>query len=97
MAVDKEAKAAARLVQLALRQAEWWSSAWRLPLQPSKCVAIPFTRSHTAPDINLYIDGSRLTIEAETTYLGVVFDRKMSFRSHFREVANFMSVAVLRK
>ena len=58
-----------------------------LPLQPSKCVAIPFTRSHTAPDINLYIDGSRLTTAEETTYLGVVFDRKLSFRTHLQKVA----------
>ena len=86
MASDKEPKVAARVVQLALRQAEWWSMTWKLPLQPTKCVTVAFSRKHTAPTVELYLDGSRLEMALETKYLGVIFDRKMNFRSHFREV-----------
>ena len=86
MATDKNPDAAARLVQLALRQAEWWSGAWRLPMQPNKCAVMVFSRRYTAPKVSLYLDGAPLQIVDQTTYLGVTFDRKFNFRKHFEAV-----------
>ena len=86
MATNKCPDAAARLVQLALRQAEWWSSTWKLPLQPTKCTTIVFSRKYVAPTVRLYLDGAQLEVVNEAKYLGVNFDRKLNFRRHFREV-----------
>lgn len=86
MASDKDPDVAARLVQLSLRRAEWWSSAWKLPMQPAKCVVVVFSRRHVSPSVSVYLDGARLKVAEETKYLGVTFDRKLSFRSHFRAV-----------
>ena len=86
MASDKDPDSAARLVQLALRQAEWWSSAWKLPLQPAKCVVVVFSRRYVSPLVSLVLDGARLAVEEETKYLGVTFDRKLFFKSHFEVI-----------
>ena len=59
---------------------ERWYEYWCLPLNPSKCEASFFSVDpHQA---NLLLLGSRLLFTPTPTFLGVTFDRTLSFTKH---------------
>ena len=60
------------------------SEYWCLPLNPSKCEASFFSVDpHQAnPQPNLLLLGSRLRFNPTPTFLGVTFDRTLSFSKH---------------
>ena len=70
--------------QRALFRLERWSEHWCLPLNPSKCEASFFSvdphQAHLQP--NLLQLGSRLRFNPTPTFLGVIFDRTLSFSKH---------------
>ena len=64
----------------ALFRLERWSEYWCLPLNPSKCEASFFSVDpHQA---NFLLLGSRLRFNPTLTFLGVTFDRTLSFCKH---------------
>ena len=65
----------------ALFRLERWSEYWCLPLSPSKCEAFFFSVDpHQANlKLNLLPLGSRLRFNPTPTFLGVTFDRTLSF------------------
>ena len=66
--------------QEALFQLERWSEYWCLPLNPSKCEASFFSVDpHQA---NLLLLDSHLRFNPIPTFLGVTFDRTLSFSKH---------------
>ena len=86
---------AVEATQEALIRLERWSEYWCLPLNPSKCDASFFSvDSHQAnfqPNLlllgsrlqpNLLLLGSRLRFNPTPTFLGVTFDRTLSFTKH---------------
>ena len=70
--------------QGALTQLERWSEHWCLPLNPSKWEASFFSvdphQANFQP--NLLLLGSRLRFNPTPTFLGVTFDRTLSFSKH---------------
>ena len=69
--------------QGALLRLERWSEYWCLPLNPSKCEAsfsMDFHQANLQP--NLLLLGSRLRFNPTPTFLGVTFDRTLSFSKH---------------
>ena len=70
--------------QGALFQLEHWSECWCLPLNPSKCEASFFSVDphHVNLQPNLLLLGSRLRFNPTPTFLGVTFDRTLSFSKH---------------
>ena len=70
--------------QEALFRLERWSEYWCLPLNPSKCEASLFSvdphQAHLQP--NLLLLGSRLHFNPSSTFVGVTFDRTLSFSKH---------------
>ena len=70
--------------QGALIRLERWSEYWCLPLNPSKCKASFFLvnphQSNLQP--NLLLLGCRLRFNQTPTFLGVTFDRTLSFSKH---------------
>ena len=71
---------AVEATQGALFRLERWSEYWCLPLNPSKCEASFFSvHPHQA---NLLLLGSRLRFNPTPTFLGVTFDRTLSFSKH---------------
>ena len=70
--------------QGALFRLERWSEYWCLPLNPSKCEVSFFSvdphQAHLQP--NLLLLGSRLRFNPTPTFLGVSFDRTLSFSKH---------------
>ena len=69
--------------QGALFQLERWSEYWCLPLNPSKCEASFFSvdphQANLQPNLLL---GSRFCFNPTPTFLGVTFDRTLSFSKH---------------
>ena len=70
--------------QEALFRLERWSEYWCLPLNPSKCEASLFSVDPHQANLqpNLLLLGSRLRFNPTPTFLGVTFDRTLSFSKH---------------
>ena len=75
---------AAEATQGALFRLERWSEYWCLPLNPSKCEAsfilVDPHQANLQP--NLLLLGSPLRFDPTPTFLGVTFDRTLSFSKH---------------
>ena len=75
---------AVEATQGALFRLEHWSEYWGLPLNPSKCEASFFSvdphKANLQP--NLLLLGSRLRFNSTPPFLGVIFDRTLSFSKH---------------
>ena len=72
------------VTQEALFRLERWSEYWCLPLNPSKCEASFFSVDPHQASLqpNLLLLGSRLSFNPTPTFLGVTFDRTLSFSKH---------------
>ena len=70
--------------QGALFRLERWSEYWCLPLNPSKCEALFFSVDPHQANLqpNLLLLGSGLRFNPTPTFLGVTFDRTLSFSKH---------------
>ena len=70
--------------QGALFRLERWSEYWCVPLNPSKCEASFFSVDPHQANLqpNLLLLGSRLRFNPTPTFLGVTFDRTLSFSKH---------------
>ena len=87
---------AVEATQGALFQLERWSEYWCLPLNSSKCdVAFFSVDPHQANlQLNLLLLGSRLRFNPTPTFLGVTFDRTLSFSKHVSSLkAKFFHVS----
>ena len=75
---------AVEATQGALFRLERWSEYWCLPLNSSKCEASFYSvdphQAHLQP--NLLLLGSRLRFNPTPTFLGITFDRTLSFFKH---------------
>ena len=75
---------AVEATQGALFRLERWSEYWCLPLNPRKCEASFFSVDPHQANLqpNLLLLGSRLRFKPTPTFLGVTFDRTLSFSKH---------------
>ena len=75
---------AVEAIQGALFRLERWSEYWCLPLNLSKCEASYFSVDPHQANLqpNLLLLGSRLHSNPTPTFLGVTFDRTLSFSKH---------------
>ena len=75
---------AVETTQGALFRLERWSKHWCLPLNPSKCEASFFSVDPHQANLqpNLLLLSSRLRFNPTPTFLGVTFDRTLSFSKH---------------
>ena len=80
----------ASVVQSSLAVLETWSNLWRLPLNPKKCESSFFsTDPHQAtfqPRLNLL--GFLLLFNPTPKFLGVTFDRTLSFGAHVQSLCS---------
>ena len=74
---------AVEATQGALFRLERWSEYWYFPLNPSKCEAFFFSVDPHQANLQLnLLFGSRLRFNPTPTFLGVTFDRTLSFCKH---------------
>ena len=75
---------AVEATQEALFRLERWSDYWCLPLNPRKCKTSFFSVDPHQANLqpNLLLLGSRLHFNPTPTFLGVTFDRTLSFSKH---------------
>ena len=75
---------AVEATQGAVFRLEHWSEYWCLPHNPSKCEASFFSVDPNQANLqpNLLLLGSRLRFNPTPTFLGVTFDRTLSFSKH---------------
>ena len=84
LAIWSSVPTAVEATQGALFRLERWSEYWCLPLNPSKCEASFFSVDPYQANLlpNLLLLGSRLRFNPTPTFLGVTFDRPLSFSKH---------------
>ena len=76
-------------INSALKKLEKWSNKWHLSFAPNKCNYMVFTRDkrksfHDVFDLELC--GSKLKKVNEVKFLGITFDRYLSFKYHFDNI-----------
>ena len=83
-ATEKTIAGAEEKVQAALDELRKWAEEWKMDVSAEKTVATIFTLDpHEARrEARLFLGDSRLAHEPTPTFLGVRFDRTLSFRQH---------------
>ena len=83
-AFSPSVECATSVVQAALNRLVEWSSKWRLPLNPLKCETSFFSLDPYQSRIqqSLHILNTLLKFNPNPTFLGVTFDRTLSFKHH---------------
>ena len=77
---------ASSVVQSSLTILKTWSNLWRLPLNPKKCESSIFSTDphQTTFQLRLNLLGFPLLFNPTPKFLGVIFDRTLSFGAHVR-------------
>lgn len=73
-----------RVVQRNLDRIQSWCDMWGFRISTEKTVAVPFTNSNAT--VNLKVNGNPIKCVKETKFLGMIFDRKLTWRSHIDHV-----------
>jgi ribonuclease HI len=79
-------------VQRALDRIETWADEWRMEISAEKCESTLFSLdprdAHVQPEVKLM--GVQVPFSSAPTFLGVRFDRQLSFRDHVESVEQRM-------
>ena len=79
---------ACRKIQVAINSASTWAKSRGFKFSPSKTKAIRFSRLRRQEEIpTLFLDQTILPYEVEIKYLVIIFDEKLTFKSHIHSVA----------
>ena len=78
-------RAMERQFQVAVTQLERWSAVNGLRFSTTKTVAVHFCRRRRAcPDMTVRLHGEVIPVKPEAKFLGVVLDKRLTYRSHIR-------------
>lgn len=76
-----------RQLQLTLNKLAKWSYENGFRFSPSKTVCIPFSRIRGLfPEPTLKMRGQEITVQDEHKFLGVIFDKKLTFSAHIKNL-----------
>ena len=75
-----------------------WLNANKLILNVAKTVSMLFSNKRNDPKLKIILDGTELEPQTETTFLGVIIDHKLTWKSHIKHITNKISksIAILR-
>ena len=72
-----------------------WATDVGLGVNPDKTEVVIFSRKHTTSNfVNLVIRGTPINISEEAKYLGLILDRKISWKQNYQERARKASTGV---
>ena len=84
---SKQMRSIERQLQLCLNNLQRWSNENGFRFSKSKTVCVHFChKRHAHPGPVLILDKHQIPVVAETKFLGVVFDRKLSFIPHLQQL-----------
>lgn len=63
-----------------------WMEKWKIKVNPKKTQAIVFSRKAALPSDQLEINGEEIPWSNKVKYLGVIFDRKLTWKDHIEEI-----------
>ena len=89
-AIHKQEKRAEKLIQKHLDSLSEWCNKWKIKLNPSKTQVGLFTNSNNTKEITLNLGRVPLTLSNEIKFLGLTFDRKLTWRHHIDNVRHRM-------
>ena len=69
-------------LQSTLNAVSEWCSRWGFVLSKEKSVAMLFTRKRSVGPLSLTINGTSLAFVEEFKYLGIIFDRHLTYKYH---------------
>jgi hypothetical protein len=85
----KNADKAEQILQPHLNRLYKWGKKWGVEFQAEKSTLLTFSRSRKNPqNLLLFIHGRRIPPSTTTKFLGVHFDRKLSWKTHINEVVS---------
>ena len=90
-AVDRQAEMAVIGLQEQLDEYVDWAERWRDAIKASNCTAEVFSRRLRLPD-RLYVGDTLLPWSREVKYLAVHLDHRLTWRTHFAQVARKTAV-----
>ena len=73
-----------KVVQRNLDRIQSWCDMWGFRISTEKSVAVPFTNSIEM--VNLIVNGRPIQCVKETKFLGMIFDRRLTWSSHISYV-----------
>ena len=85
---SKNVQFAAKLLRKDLQKRAKWCAKWRIKLNPEKAKVIIFSRSSLTRNSELILKlyGERLKTYPQVKFLGITFDSKFTFQTHFEEI-----------
>ena len=72
-----------------------WGEGKNLKFNPSKTVAVLFSKKHKSKQKFLKLGGKFIKHETEVKYLGVTLDKRLSWRSHINDKINTCKAMLL--
>ena len=69
-------------LQTVLKALEVWCNENGFEFEPTKTICVYFTKNRNIRDPDLYLNGVRVPVRTEAKFLGVWFDRKLTFKFH---------------
>jgi hypothetical protein len=73
--------------QLGLTAVGSWCQRWNIKIKEGKTQAIYFSKRLRMPEDDLQLNGWNIPFVNSVKYLGVVFDRRMTWRLHIEKIA----------
>jgi hypothetical protein len=64
-----------------------WCQCWNIKINEGKTQAIYFSKIHRMPGDDLQLNGRNTPFVNSVKYLSVIFDRRMTWRSHIEKIA----------
>jgi hypothetical protein len=74
-------------IQKHLVEIEKWCSKWGFKISTTKTVIVLFTKRISTPKINLKIFDQHIKISTSVKFLGLIFDKQLTWKEHFQYIA----------
>jgi hypothetical protein len=83
---DRKEGFVVRKLQRGLSSMENWSERWNIKINEDKTQGIYFSRSRRPPGSHLTMNGRNFPLVNSVKYLGVIFDKRVTWRLHIEMI-----------